>query len=217
MDERARRRKVRDDNDLMRGAAGGRGRKKHARNTGPRDSASQAVFDGVNTKKASKKINYDALQGAFGGDGSFKLPAPVVVDPSLNVYSGESSRNQKPVIDSKAAATAFPFAPFGSTSASSMRLPLQGNEKKPVTRTGVTGRETILVSESEPRASTVPATKAETAPVGFGGKLVDSHLKPGNAPGDGEHADGAAMDDDDMLMYDEGGDNEDDYDDDEEY
>lgn len=215
MDERARRRKVREDNDLMRGAAGGKGRKKHTKSAGPRDSASQAVFDGVNTKKASKKINYDALQGAFGGDGSFKLPAPVVVDPSLNVYSSGSSRNQKPLIDSKVASTAFPFAPFGSTTASSMRLPPQGNEKKPVAETGIAGRKTFLLSESQPKDSAISTSKAETAPVTSTDKKVDVNLKPAAAEED--RGDGTAMDDDDMLMYDEGGDNEDDYDDDEEY
>jgi hypothetical protein len=216
MDERARRRKVRDEGELMRGT--GKGRKKYSKRDAPRESASQAVFDGVNTKRASKKINYDALQGAFGGDGSFKLPTQVVVNPALNIYSAGSSRNVKPIIDSKSASTTYPFAPFGSSS--SMRLSLQGHDKKPSSGIGSTAsRKTFLMSESDPTpTSSALIAKSETGPSSLTDKKIDLSSKPVVAvPKEAQQETNNAMDEDDMLMYDEGGDNDDDYDDDEEY
>ena len=231
MDERARRKKVRDENDLMRGA--GKGRKKYAKRDAPRESASQAVFDGVNTKKASKKINYDALQGAFGGDGSFKLPTQVIIDPSLNVYSSDNSRNIKPSIDGKpSASTTYPFSPFGSSSSSSssMRLSLQSHDKKvpllPQTGPASVGsssgpgaagtRKTFLMSESRSSSSLTSDTKTEKVAVD---KKEDIPLRTGviSAKEVLVPEDTGAMDDEDMLMYDEGDNNDDDYDDDEEY
>lgn len=218
MDERARRKKVRDEGELMRGT--GKGRKKYSKRDTPRESASQAVFDGVNTKRASKKINYDALQGAFGGDGSFKLPTPVIVDPSLNVYTSGSSRNVKPVIDSKTSSATYPFSAFGSSS--SMRLSLQGHDKKPTagTTTGPS-RKTFIMSESDskPTAPTVAADVARHQP---SEKKVQIAATPGapaaaQKPATETKEVNDAVDDDDMLMYDEGVDNDDDYDDDEEY
>lgn len=200
----------------MRGT--GKGRKKYAKRDTPRESASQAVFDGVNTKRASKKINYDALQGAFGGDGSFKLPTQVVVNPALNIYSAGSSRNVKPNIDSKSASTTYPFAPFGSSS--SMRLSLQGHDKKPVPGIGATAsRKTFLMSESDPSPKgRTTATKTEAVLSSSVDKKVDLTSKPVVAAAkEAQEELNNAMDEDDMLMYDEGGDNDDDYDDDEEY
>lgn len=217
MDERARRRKVRDEGELMRGT--GKGRKKYSKRDAPRESASQAVFDGVNTKRASKKINYDALQGAFGGDGSFKLPTQVVVNPALNIYSAGSSRNVKPIIDSKSASTTYPFAPFGSSS-SSMRLSLQGHDKKPSAGIGSTAsRKTFLMSESDPPpTSSALIAKTEVAASSQADKKIDLSSKPVVAVSkEAQQETNNAMDEDDMLMYDEGGDNDDDYDDDEEY
>ena len=232
MDERARRKKVRDENDLMRGA--GKGRKKYAKRDTPRESASQAVFDGVNTKKASKKINYDALQGAFGGDGSFKLPTQVVIDPSLNVYSSDNSRNIKPSVDGKtSASTTYPFSPFGSSSSSSsssMRLSLQSHDKKvpllPQVGAASVGsnsglgaggtRKTFLMSESSSTSSSTSNAKTEKVAVD---KKEEIPLRTGvvSAKEVLLTEDTGAMDDEDMLMYDEGDNNDDDYDDDEEY
>lgn len=226
MDERARRKRVRDENDLMRGS--GKGRKKYAKRDTPRESASQAVFDGVNTKKASKKINYDALQGVFGGDGSFKLPTQVVIDPSLNVYNSDHSRNIKPIIDGKtSASTTYPFSPFGSTS-SSMRLSLQSHDKKVplLSQTGIGlggsnagpggTRKTFLMSESTSSSSSSAGAKTEKVIVD---KKEDIPLRSGvnSSKEIIVPEDVVAVDDEDMLMYDEGDNNDDDYDDDEEY
>lgn len=219
MDERARRKKVRDEGELMRGT--GKGRKKYSKRDTPRESASQAVFDGVNTKRASKKINYDALQGAFGGDGSFKLPTPVIVDPSLNVYSSGSSRNVKPVIDSKTSSATYPFSSaFGSSS--SMRLSLQGHDKKPTQGANAgagPSRKTFIMSESDTKP-TAPARAADTLRSQPSDKKVQVAAASG-APAQKPVVEAKevtdAVDDDDMLMYDEGGDNDDDYDDDDEY
>ena len=216
MDERARRKKVRDEGELMRGT--GKGRKKYSKRDTPRESASQAVFDGVSTKRASKKINYDALQGAFGGDGSFKLPTPVIVDPSLNVYSAGSSRNIKPVIDSKTSSATYPFSAFGSSS--SMRLSLQGHDKKPTTGAAAgPSRKTFIMSESDTKPA-APASAAETARLQASEKKVQvpaASGAPAQKPVLETKEANDAVDDDDMLMYDEGVDNDDDYDDDEEY
>ena len=216
MDERARRKKVRDEGELMRGT--GKGRKKYSKRDTPRESASQAVFDGVNTKRASKKINYDALQGAFGGDGSFKLPTPVLVDPSLNVYSAGSSRNVKPIIDSKTSSATYPFSAFGSSS--SMRLSLQGHDKKPTIGAAAgPSRKAFIMSESDTKPA-ASASAVDVARLQSSEKKVQVSAAPG-APAQKPVVETKeamdAVDDDDMLMYDEGVDNDDDYDDDEEY
>ena len=218
MDERARRRKIRDEGELMRGC--GKGKRKNTKRDGPRESASQAVFDGVNTKKASKKINYDALQGAFGGDGSFRLPTQVVIDPSLNVYGTNSTRNIKPVIEKLSASTTYPFVP------STMRLSLQGHDKKVTPSIGQGPRKTFLMSESS-SSKAVPSDAKDVKNVGLSKKDEKGEeipLRAGVVTGKAVPApvpvptdDAVANDEEDMLMYDETGDNEDDYDDDEEY
>ena len=204
----------------MRGC--GKSRKNYSKRDAPRESASQAVFDGVNTKKASKKINYDALQGAFGGDGSFKLPTQVVVDPSLNVYSS-NTRNVKPQIDKTSASTTYPFAPFGT----SANRAVQGLDKKVPGVTlgpGPSGpRKTFLMSESSSSSSSSSSSKVEDEKDKSDkkGKKDDIPVRAGVvAGGTGKETvpeDNEKMDEEDMLMYEENGDNEDDYDDDEEY
>jgi Brf1-like TBP-binding domain len=89
MDERERKRKVREE--LERSRAGGKARKKYSRREPSLDqSASQAVLDGVGTKRGSKKINYDVLQGAFAGDGSIQIPSSMPIASASTNYSSSS-------------------------------------------------------------------------------------------------------------------------------
>ena len=81
----------------MRGT--GKGRKKYSKRDAPRESASQAVFDGVNTKRASKKINYDALQGAFG----FRMPETMRAAMVENLHQADPYSHQKGIFQAREA------------------------------------------------------------------------------------------------------------------
>jgi hypothetical protein len=201
MDERERRKKVRDGDTRK---EGGKLRKKHSkRGDAPLDSTSQAVFDGVGNKRSSKKINYDALQGVFSGDGSFKLPTPVVVDPSLNVFRAGKGKNVKPTVDK---AATYPFAPLAASSTSSMRLSLQGHDKPvkaPIPRKTSFSSQAATLATSKVEKEKPPVTD-------------DIPLRAG-VKGAAEVPEEPHAADEDMLMYDEGGDNDYDDDDDEEY
>jgi len=202
MDEREKRRKIRDEGELK----DGKKRKKHMKRDLARDSASQAVFDGVQNKNASKKINYDALSGTFGEDGSFKLPTRDVVDPSLNVYGPNSKRNIKPIIDSS---KTYPFAPLASTT-SQMRLSLGDHDNKiglGVKNNSIIPRKTISLTQKQKLPVPIVHKTEDDIPVKAG-------VKTGTVVNDPEKDND---DEDDMLMYDDAGDNNYHDDDDEEY
>ena len=84
MDERARRKQAKEESELARAGAGGRGKRKYSRRDSNRESASEAVLQGFAVKKTSKKINYDRLEVAFTSDGNFKVSGFIIEGITTN-------------------------------------------------------------------------------------------------------------------------------------
>ena len=83
MDEQSIKRQLRESDEAQRGPSmnkSGRMRKKTERRDLPQSTPSLAVFnsDEIVVKRTSKKINYNALMGAFDDDGNIKFPSASV-------------------------------------------------------------------------------------------------------------------------------------------
>lgn len=105
MDERQKRREAKEAAGSMND---GRTRKKAARRNISKASTSEAVLDAAATvtvtKKPSKKINYEALMGVFGGDGNYVVPSvvqPTTITSQYALNDVDHNRHNSTGLDDK--------------------------------------------------------------------------------------------------------------------